>query len=305
MEKAQKIAFDHRAFSMLVFLRKSKDFLMIQVLRRPQLLFFQRDLSDRLLDPLRWCGQKYYSQMGSDEAQGTMGSTCQLVQKIIARILLMPAIVCAGLLGVAGSLMKVFQSPEPNPIEKCIIANIPTQHREGVLRNACVRLQIPPDYEWEEVGYDGRGELRPHHRITEATARLIATVNSNTPGLFPSVHGSNYPNYPFSNEIRKSAKQFTLKVAPHFWNQFVHYLSSSFNQDPARRITDPISLNYSMIATQEEAAKWRHVLDLILGIPQIESSRDQASKMLQLCQTVELYISDDLEHFRIISYGAV
>lgn len=60
-----------------------------------------------------------------------------------------------------------------------------------------------------------------------------------------------------------------------------------------------------MIATEEEAAKWRYVLDLILGLPQPESLHNQAIKMLKLCQKVELYISDDLRYFKIISYGAV
>jgi len=278
---------------------------MIQVSPLPQLLYFQRDLSDRLLDPLRWCGQKYYSQMWSNEGRGAIGNTCQLIQKIIVRILLIPAIVCAGLLGVVGSLMKVFQSSESNLVKNCIIANIQTQDRQEIVRNACIRLQIPPTYEREEAGYDEVGELRPHHRITEAISGLIATVNSNTPTLFTSVHGSNYPNYPFTFGVRESAKQFTLEVVSYFWKQFVHHLRSSFNQDPPRRITDPVSLNYSMFATEEEAAKWRHVLDLILGIPQPESLHDQAIQMLQLCQKVELYISDNLQYFQIISYGAV
>lgn len=205
---------------------------MSQVLSQHQLLYFQRDLSDRLLDPLRWCGQKYYSQMESDEGRGVLGRTSQLVQKIIARILLMPAIVCAGLFGIAGSLMKVFQSGESNLVKNCIIANIQTQDREELVRNACTRLQIPPTYEREEAGYDEVGELRPHHRIAEATSRLITTVDSNAPGLFTSVLGSIYPNYPFLCGVSESAKQFTLKIAPYFWNQFVHHLSSSFNPDP-------------------------------------------------------------------------
>lgn len=299
------VALDHIALSLLIFPRENMDFPMLLASPQAQLLYFPRDLSDRLLDPLRWCGRKYYSQMGSNEGLGTIGGTCQLVQKIIVRILLMPAIVCAGLVGVAGSLMKVFQLGENNLVKNCIIANIRTQDREEVIRNACTRLQIPPTYEREGAGYDEIGKIRPRHRITEATSRLLATVNSKAPALFISVQGSSLPNYPFTSGIREPAKEFTLRVAPHFWNRFVHYLSSSFNQNPPRRITDPVSLNYSMFATEEEVAKWRHVLDLILGIPQPESLHDQAIKMLKLCQKIELYISDDLRHLQIISYGAV
>lgn len=258
-----------------------------------QLLYFQRDLSDRLLDPLRWCGKKYYSQIGSDQGRGAIGRACQLIQKIIARILLMPVIVFSGLLGVVGSLTKVFESREKSPVKNCIIANIQTQDRGEVLRNAYIRLQTPP-YVRED-----------HDELVEAADRLIATLETSVPRLLTSVLGSNLPSYPFIPGIREPAKEFILRVVPHLWNQFVYHLSSAFNQDPPRRITDPVSLNYSMFATEEEAAKWRHVLDLILGIPQQKPLRDQAIEMLQLCQKVKLYVSNDLRHFQIISYGAV